>query len=908
MSYDFFQSNYNQNQNIKKIKNYIIIKRIGFGSSGLVYQVYDNNDPNKKILILKQIPFRNISIDFEETTRKLKEAKNESLILSKLDFKYVVKYYDSFIEEDCLNIIMEFCEEGDFGSFISNLIQKRSYLSEQQIWHFFIQISLGLAYIHSKNILHRDLKPMNIFLKKNNLIKIGDLGVAKLLQTNTKANTYIGTPYYLSPEVCEGKAYNSKSDVWALGCILYEMCTFKKPFNAFNQAALCMKIIEGKYKPLNKFGNIPKYSKKLEYMINYMLKRDCMERPLMKEIMSNKIFFEKTVILGYESDIKRIYNNYNNINLKNNIVIKNIQINTNLINDNSKEQCSNRETLNDKKRSIPAKSRENKIKRVHSSGICVKKRKTIQNSINIMSKNSKNGSSKYSCKKYKTKYKIFPSGDKKKSNSMGKKTIETSHNYHRNKKNLDNNINMLTTINNYEENKTKCIIPRQRSKKVMIRNNLINNFNENPKLIKCNSNYYNISSINNKIKNKKDTVQEKQKQKENNKKLEEREIINYIHKNNNKNNIYNFRKDYSFQKSNLISNKKENYKDNNNHKKNNIMNILENNNNKNIYNLNKKGIKIISIDKKYKSINKTSINNSKNKTRKKIISNEYFNNPKKIKREERIIQNGVLGNDHQSSDNLFKKHKNEIEIDNINNNFNGTQIQLRKNTMKGKNIIDKYSPSYFRNNSFIKDYKVTTEGSQINTEKNNNNKNIKNINNNYFNLNEDNKEMILFNEKPKIEELFTITKINTSDRTNNNGLNEKYYQNNFDNSNNEISITKTEEDNDDNEEKVSVLKEQNSIMKEKINQKKEEYLNKYNEIKNNLLKYKNVIDTEKLFTLYELISKDKDKSEKIFKQIENYIVTNLPQEFYKQFHKLFNKFIFYDIEIGNIKRLQDKFS
>ena len=138
---------------------------------------------------------------------------------------------------------------------------------------FFIQISLGLAYIHSKNILHRDLKPMNIFLKKNNLIKIGDLGVAKMLQTNTKAITYIGTPYYLSPEVCEGKPYNSKSDVWALGCILYELCTFKKPFNAFNQAALCMKIIEGKYKPINKIENNPKYSKNLENMINGMLKK-----------------------------------------------------------------------------------------------------------------------------------------------------------------------------------------------------------------------------------------------------------------------------------------------------------------------------------------------------------------------------------------------------------------------------------------------------------------------------------------------------------------------------------------------------------------------------------------------------------------------------------------------------------
>ena len=910
MSYnnDFFQSNHNQN--ITKIKDYTIIKRIGFGSSGLVYQVYKTTDPNKTILILKQIPFRNTMNDFEQTTKKLKEAKNESLILSNLSFKYVVKYYDSFIEEDCLNIIMEYCEEGDFGSYINNLIQNKNYLSEQQIWHFFIQISLGLAYIHSKNILHRDLKPMNIFLKKNNLIKIGDLGVAKMLQTNTKAITYIGTPYYLSPEVCEGKPYNSKSDVWALGCILYELCTFQKPFNAFNQAALCMKIIDGKYKPINKLEKIPKYSRNLENMINWMLQRNYKERPLMKDILNNKIFYEKAIILGYEKDIKSIYNNYNNIQLKNNIIIKNIQIN-NLPNDNLKEQYSNRDYQNEIKTSIPAKSRENKIKRINSSGICNnKKRKSIQNNINIMSKNTKNSSSKNSCKKYITKYKIFPSGDKKKCKSLGKNTIEASHNYNRNSKKIDNNINMLTTNNNYEDNKLKNIIPRQRSKKIMIRNDLINNFSEKPKLVKCNSNFNNISSIKNKM-NKK----------ENNKFIEERQIINYIHKNNiNKNNI--IKKEYSFQKCNLFYNPKDNINSNNFNKKNHVYLINDNKNdisinNKNKDNLNKNGIKIISIDKKFKSINKTSINNSKNKTRKKIIANNCINYSKKINRESRQIQKNNFGNDHQSSDNLFKKHKNSLEIDNNNNtNFNGTQIKLRKNIVNGKNYIDKYSSSYIRKEPYIISNKIS-ETNQTNTENNQDMKNKENItNNNYFELNHETNNIynnekddkLVFEEKPKLEELFTITKNTTSDRTNNDYLNENYYKSGFCESNNDINITRTEEDNDDNEEKVAVLKKEDNIMKEKINKKKEEYINKYNEIKNNIFKYKNIINIEKLFSLYELISKDKDKSENIIKDIENYLVTNLPQEFYKQFHKLFNNFIFYDIEIENINRLQEKFS
>ena len=890
---DFFQSIKNENQNITKIRDYIIIKRVGFGSSGLVYQVYNNNDPYKTILILKQIPFRNISNNFEETTRKLKEAKNESLILSKLSFKYVVKYYDSFIEDDCLNIIMEYCEEGDFGTFIINLIQKNNYLSETQIWHFFIQISLGLAYIHSKNILHRDLKPMNIFLKKNNLIKIGDLGVAKMLQTNTKAITYIGTPYYLSPEVCEGKPYNSKSDVWALGCILYELCTHKKPFNAFNQAALCMKIIEGKFTPISKVQNAPKYSKNLEILINSMLKRDYTERPLMKEIINKKIFYDKALLLGYGNDIKEIYsnNNYNNINLRNNIVIKNIEINSiNFNMDNLNEQYSNRENQNEKKRTIPTKSREKRVKRVHSSGICKnKKRNTIQHNINNLNKLSKNFSYKSSCKKTKPQYKIFPSNGKERCKSTGKNTIDTSHNYNRKLSiNREKDINTLTTLNNYDNNKRRYIIPRNNSKKIIVRN-----FKEKPRLIKCNSNFNNVSSINIK---KKDFFKEK----EINKYIEEKEVVKYIHQNKNQSNNDNPSVKYNFQKDLPIKNNNINVKCNNNL-------IVNNDIQKNIQktnNINKSGIKIIGIDKKY--VNKTSINNSKNKTRQKIDYLKQNNKINKIDGENKMQQKKDYLNEHKSSDNLFRKHKKNIKIENNNNGYlNGTQIKLHKNILYGKKLLDKDSSPYIKKDLYNNN-KIYTDDNYINTDDNTINNNINNkffeINN--FNVNENGYN--ISNEKPKVDELFTITKKTTSDKTNKDILNDshKSYDDNVDG---DINITKTEDDND-NDEKVSVLKEKNNDMKEKINKQKEEYLLKYNEYKTNILKYKNIIDIEKLFSLYELISKDKEKNEDITKDIENYLMTNLPKDIYKQFHKLFNNFIFYDIEIGNINRLQQKFS
>ena len=179
------QSNFfNLPQKSSKLKNYRIIRTIGFGSSGTIYQVHkkSNNSKDKKILALKQIPIKNTGISLEDTVELIKKAKNESSILSNLNYKYIVKYYESFIEDDNLNIIMDYYEKGDLNCLITNLIEKKKYLKEEKIWNFFIQMSLGLEYIHQKNIIHRDLKPMNIFLSENNTIKLGDLGVAKMIK------------------------------------------------------------------------------------------------------------------------------------------------------------------------------------------------------------------------------------------------------------------------------------------------------------------------------------------------------------------------------------------------------------------------------------------------------------------------------------------------------------------------------------------------------------------------------------------------------------------------------------------------------------------------------------------------------------------------------------------------------
>lgn len=120
--------------------------------------------------------------------------------------------------------------------------------------HRFVQLCLALKHVHDRKILHRDLKSQNIFLMKNGMIKLGDFGIARVLKHTTEmARTAIGTPYYLSPEICENQPYNNKSDIWSLGCILYEIMTLKHAFEAGNMKGLVMKILRGHYPPVPSF-------------------------------------------------------------------------------------------------------------------------------------------------------------------------------------------------------------------------------------------------------------------------------------------------------------------------------------------------------------------------------------------------------------------------------------------------------------------------------------------------------------------------------------------------------------------------------------------------------------------------------------------------------------------------------
>lgn len=133
---------------------------------------------------------------------------------------------------------------GDLNYHIRRKEKKGEFFTEDEIFNWFVQICLALEYVHGRKVLHRDLKCSNIFLTGNNTVKLGDFGISKVLEnTNQAAMTVVGTPYYMSPEVCQNHPYTFKSDVWALGCILYELCTLKHAFAADNLLGLVYKIV-----------------------------------------------------------------------------------------------------------------------------------------------------------------------------------------------------------------------------------------------------------------------------------------------------------------------------------------------------------------------------------------------------------------------------------------------------------------------------------------------------------------------------------------------------------------------------------------------------------------------------------------------------------------------------------------
>ncbi|GLE03250.1 hypothetical protein PINS_up019176 [Pythium insidiosum] len=215
---------------------------IGRGSYGSAHLVVERATQER--FVIKKIPMELLSE--QEKQQSFREVE----LLSKLKHPNVVEYKESFVEGNVIHIVMAYCDGGDLAGRIreraSELAQGgRGFFDTAQILDWFIQMAMAIKYLHEQRILHRDLKTSNIFLTTENVIKLGDFGIAKTLDsTLDQAKTVVGTPYYMSPEVCESKPYSYASDVWSLGCVLYEMLALRHAFEAPNILTLILKIVQ----------------------------------------------------------------------------------------------------------------------------------------------------------------------------------------------------------------------------------------------------------------------------------------------------------------------------------------------------------------------------------------------------------------------------------------------------------------------------------------------------------------------------------------------------------------------------------------------------------------------------------------------------------------------------------------
>ncbi|KAF2073037.1 hypothetical protein CYY_005653 [Polysphondylium violaceum] len=281
---------------------YEVLGPLGKGSFGSVSKIRRKEDG--RVLVWKEICYGHM----QEREKQL--LVNEVNILQKLKHSNIVRYYDRIIDSASykLYIIMEFCSGGDLSQLIKKCRNDRVYIEEEVIWRTLIQILSALQEIHNRKdgvILHRDIKPGNLFLDENRNIKLGDFGLAKILNINSLyAHTFVGTPYYMSPEQIQEYPYNEKSDVWSVGCLIYEMACLSPPFEATTQAILKSKIQAGRYNPLP-----PQYSENLTKIISMMINTDQSRRPNVDELLNTNflaIRVKERKVQQYYSNLKQM--------------------------------------------------------------------------------------------------------------------------------------------------------------------------------------------------------------------------------------------------------------------------------------------------------------------------------------------------------------------------------------------------------------------------------------------------------------------------------------------------------------------------------------------------------------------------------------------------------------------------
>jgi len=277
------------------MQNYEIIRKLGQGSYGSVYLARQRDSGRQ--CVMKRMVLRSLN------SKERESAFQEARVLRDLSHPNIVAYIDTQATASKLYLFMQFCDGGDLEQRLAKLKETGGAVAQSQALDWFVQMALALQYLHSRRILHRDLKTANVFLTRRDIVKLGDFGVSRVLSATAElARTFVGTPYYLSPELLNNQPYGQPSDVWALGCIFHEIATLEHPYEATTFPSLAFKIINEDVRPLASYPAAQGMEPELQRLVDLMLTKDHMQRATLAQVLNEGVVQRRMLAFVQEAE------------------------------------------------------------------------------------------------------------------------------------------------------------------------------------------------------------------------------------------------------------------------------------------------------------------------------------------------------------------------------------------------------------------------------------------------------------------------------------------------------------------------------------------------------------------------------------------------------------------------------